>query len=168
MIFRPTPSSLTNQIMSPRYSKTIKKISRSQLDIIQFTKYVKRETEQTPTYLQCFQYIQPQILVSFSHPNTSTKTHLRTDTHKLSPQTWKKQTNRKNMTPNRLPKSFGNQYKSNPGAQGLHFGVPVNPSTTNWWGKVHKAGPQGTKISPQNFRIDPYQQLTCSTKHQYQ
>ena len=39
---------------------------------------------------------------------------------------------RSSSTPNRVPKSTKDQYKSNPRAQSVLFGAPVDPSTTNW------------------------------------
>ena len=44
----------------------------------------------------------------------------------------KKRQTAKKSTPNRFPKSIKNHYKSNPGAQAVPFGAPVDPSTTNW------------------------------------
>jgi hypothetical protein len=46
----------------------------------------------------------------------------------------------------------------------LSHGVPVDPSTTNWWSKVQKAGPNVPEDFCEISKSYPYQPLlTCST-----
>ena len=55
-------------------------------------------------------------------------------------------------TPSKVPESIKNQWKSNPGAQGVLFGAPIDLSTTNCWLKVQKTNPKHTKVGPQSLK----------------
>jgi hypothetical protein len=150
---RPTPKTSQNQKKwVPGTQKSIKKTPTSRLNIIQFTEHVKKWNLTKTTVFTLFQHVRPQILLAFPHPNPPKNTPQNRHCKLVTPNRKKKQADSSKSTPKWNPKSIKNQWKSNPGPQGVPFGVPADPWMTNMVTQGQKSSPQGIKMEPQGLQ----------------